>query len=69
MLQTFTSGDFNIFLKDFGSRIGDMGTWPEHTAGRYANYSYSTSDLTCGNVSERSRQLRIGVLHFTKCRS
>ena len=50
MLQTFTSGDFNIFLKDFGSRIGDLGTWPEHTAGRYANYSYSTSDLTCGNV-------------------
>jgi hypothetical protein len=32
--QTFTSGDFNIFLKDFASRIGDRGVWPEHTAGK-----------------------------------
>ena len=48
--QTFTSGDFNIFLKDFASRIGDRGVWPEHTAGKYAEYNYSTSDMTCGNV-------------------
>lgn len=52
--QTFTSGDFNIFLKDFGSRIGDQGQWPEHTAGRYANYNYSTSDLSCGNFCKKN---------------
>eukprot|EP01043_Picozoa_sp_COSAG02_P002520 COSAG02_NODE_58_length_43613_cov_235.901572_12_plen_269_part_00 len=54
LYQTFTSGDFNLFLKDFGSRIGDKGTWPEHTAGRYANYSYSTSDLSCGNFCKKN---------------
>ena len=26
--QPFTSGDFNICLKDFASRIGDKGVWP-----------------------------------------
>eukprot|EP01046_Picozoa_sp_COSAG06_P042278 COSAG06_NODE_5363_length_3527_cov_2.146733_5_plen_139_part_00 len=54
MYQTFTSGDFNIFLKDFGSRIGDRGVWPEHTAGKYANYSYETSDMTCGNFCKKN---------------
>ena len=32
--QTFTSGDFNLFLQDFESRIGDHGVWPEHTVSK-----------------------------------
>lgn len=52
--QTFTSGDFNVFLKDFGSRIGDKGVWPEHTPGHYADFNYSTSDMQCGNFCKKN---------------
>ena len=54
LYQTFTSGDFNMFLKDFGARIGDQGIWPEHTPGQYAAYNYSTSDLSCGNFCKQN---------------
>eukprot|EP01047_Picozoa_sp_COSAG01_P031072 COSAG01_NODE_2189_length_8193_cov_47.570917_11_plen_148_part_00 len=34
LYESYTSADFNVFLKDFGSRIGDRGVWPAHTAGK-----------------------------------
>ena len=43
-----------MFLKDFGARIGDTGAWPEHTPGHYADYNYSTSDLSCGNFCKNN---------------
>lgn len=52
--QTFTSGDFSLFLKDFGSRIGDKGVWPNHTLGKFASYTYATSDLGCGNFCKKN---------------
>jgi hypothetical protein len=44
--ETYTSADFDTFLRDMGSRIGDDGIWPHHTAGRYSNFTRNTSDLT-----------------------
>ena len=52
--KTFTSGDFNTFLRDFGVRIGDTGIWPEHTSGHYADFNYSTSDMQCGNFCKKN---------------
>jgi hypothetical protein len=52
--ETFQSADFNSFLHDMGSRIGDRGTWPSHTAGPYANYTRNTSDLSCGNFCKNN---------------
>eukprot|EP01052_Picozoa_sp_SAG31_P022598 SAG31_NODE_1804_length_7234_cov_3.340855_5_plen_463_part_00 len=54
LYQSFDDADYNIFLKDFGSRIGDRGIWPEHTAGRYAGYNTSTSDMGCGNFCKKN---------------
>ena len=54
LYESYTSADFNVFLKDLGSRIGDNGVWPNHTAGRYANFNASTSDDTCGNFCKNN---------------
>ena len=53
LYESYTDADYNVFLKDFGSRIGDKGVWPEHTAGRYADYNESTSDMSCGNFCKK----------------
>ena len=49
LYESYTDADYNVFLKDFGSRIGDKGVWPEHTAGKYAAYNATTSDMGCGS--------------------
>ena len=54
LYQTYTVADYNHFLRDFGSRIGDTGEWPAHTPGHYASYNSTTSDMTCGNFCKKN---------------
>ena len=42
--ETYVAEDYTTFLHDFGSRIGDKGVWPQHTAGPFANYTVTCAD-------------------------
>lgn len=54
LYESYDDADYNFFLKDFGSRIGDKGAWPQHTAGQYAEYNATTSDAHCGNFCKKN---------------
>ena len=45
LYETYVESDYKAFLHDLGSRIGDQGVWPHHTAGPYAGVHALTIDL------------------------
>lgn len=47
LYETYVESDYKPFLRDLGSRIGDEGVWPQHTAGPYAHYTDLNSTRTC----------------------
>ena len=62
LYETFTEADYGPFLHDLGSRIGDEGVWPHHTAGPYANNtrackddcSFCKANITAAHAKRRS---------------
>ena len=49
LYETYTEADYKEFLLDLGSRIGDTGMWPDHTAGPYAHYTDANSSRKCAD--------------------
>ena len=51
LYQTFNNTDYNIFLRDMASRLGDHGVWPNHTLGNNGclKAADSPDDMACGN--------------------
>jgi hypothetical protein len=47
LYETYVEADYRPFLRDLGSRIGDEGVFPQHTAGPYAHYTAANSTRTC----------------------
>ena len=43
LYETYVEADYEEFLQDLGSRIGDTGVWPQHTAGLSLSLSLSLS--------------------------
>ena len=44
LYETYVMEDYTVFLHDIGSRIGDKGVWPKHTAGPFANNTVTCED-------------------------
>jgi hypothetical protein len=52
LYETYNNSDYNPFLADMASRIGDTGVWPAHTPstnGCAKPQGHDDSALTCGN--------------------
>ena len=51
LYQTYVNEDYNTYLRDFASRLGDHGDWPNHTAPRSGCWyaAGAEDDLNCGN--------------------
>ena len=62
-IRNIIQADYTTFLHDLGSRIGDKGVWPRHTAGPWAHYTgnqicqdgnFCKPNVTAGDPKRRS---------------